>query len=70
MTSYSRQALLVGLTVTVVVVIAELFGLLEAAERETIDARFTHARWRADPMSDEIRFVDIDDGALESVGRW
>ncbi|MHC4304944.1 MAG: CHASE2 domain-containing protein [Planctomycetota bacterium] len=70
MTSYSRQAILVGLTVTVVVVIAELVGLFEAVERETIDLRFGHARWRDDPMSDEIRFVDIDDGALESIGRW
>jgi hypothetical protein len=69
-TSYSRQAIVVGLTVTVAVVVAELLGLLAAAERETIDLRFAHARWRDDPMSDEIRFVDIDDGALESIGRW
>ena len=70
MTSYSRQAILVGLTVTFAVFLAVLFGLFEAVERETIDLRFGYARWRDDPMSDEIRFVDIDDGALESIGRW
>ncbi|MHC4318843.1 MAG: CHASE2 domain-containing protein [Planctomycetota bacterium] len=70
MTSYSRQAIFVGLTITFAVFLAELFGLFEAVERETIDLRFAHARWRDDPMSDEIRFVDIDDGALESIGRW
>ena len=33
MTSYSRQAIFVGLTITFAVVLAELFGLLEAVER-------------------------------------
>lgn len=70
MTSYSRQALLLGLTVTIIVVIGEWLGFFLTLERETMDTRFTHARWRDEPMSDEIRFVDIDDGAIESIGRW
>ena len=70
MTSYSRQALLLGFTVTLAVVIAELLGVFVPLERQTMDTRFTHARWRDEPMSDEIRFVDIDDGAIESIGRW
>ncbi|MHC4427050.1 MAG: CHASE2 domain-containing protein, partial [Planctomycetota bacterium] len=70
MTSSSRPVVILGLILTLVVVGAALLGLLDALERETIDFRFTHIRWRDDPMSDEIRFVDIDDGALDSVGRW
>ena len=70
MTSYARQAIILGLTVTLLVVGIELLGVFDALERETIDLRFAHARWRDEPLSDQIRFVDIDDGALRSVGRW
>ena len=70
MTSYARQSVLLGLTITVLVVAVELLGGFRTLQRETIDFRFTHARWRDEPLSDQIRFVDIDDGALESVGRW
>jgi class 3 adenylate cyclase len=69
-TNYARQSIILGLTVTLLVVGIELFGALDTLERETIDVRFAHARWRAEPMSDQIRFVDIDDGALESIGGW
>ncbi|MCZ6445687.1 MAG: adenylate/guanylate cyclase domain-containing protein [Planctomycetota bacterium] len=70
MTSHARQAIILGLTVTFLVVVIELLGAFDALEREAIDLRFAHARWRSEPLSDQIRFVDIDDGALESVGRW
>ena len=70
MTSYARQAIILGLTITLLVVGIELLGVFDALERETIDLRFAHARWRDEPLSDQIRFVDIDDGALRSVGRW
>lgn len=70
MTSYARQAIILGLTVTLLVVGIELLGVFDALERETIDLRFAQARWREEPLSDQIRFVDIDDGALNSVGRW
>ena len=70
MTSYARQAIILGLTVTLLVVGIELLGALGALERETIGLRFAHARWRNETMYDQIRFGDIDDGALDSVGRW
>ncbi|MEE8154404.1 MAG: CHASE2 domain-containing protein [Phycisphaerales bacterium] len=70
MTSYARQAIILGLTVTLLVVGVELLGAFSALERETIGLRFAYARWRDEPLSAQIRFVDIDDGALDSVGRW
>src|SRR5436190_2928728 len=47
-----------------------LAGWFDRLERNTIDLRFRYARWREAPMSDQIRHVDIDDGAIDSVGRW
>lgn len=45
-------------------------GALDWFEGKTVDARFTHARVRAVEMSARIAHVDIDDGAIASVGRW
>lgn len=70
MTSHARQAIILGLTVTLLVVGIELLGAFKALERDTIGLRFAYARWRSEPLDNQIRFVDIDDGALYSVGRW
>lgn len=45
-------------------------GLLDWFEGKTVDARFEHARLREVEMSARIAHVDIDDGAIASVGRW
>jgi len=68
-----------GLAVTVVVALLSALGVLDNFERQTIDVRYKsydlgplrlRARLRDTPMSDLIRHVDIDDGAIENVGRW
>ena len=70
MTSYARQAIILGVIITLLVVGIELLGAFDALERETISLRFAHARWRDEPLDNKIRFVDIDDGALDAHGRW
>src|SRR5690606_22420236 len=35
-----------------------------------LDARFRHAQPATRDFSDDIRLIEIDDGAIESVGRW
>lgn len=70
LTTHPTQVAAIGLAATVVVALMTSFGLFSRLERVTIDYRFQHARMRSTPMSDRIRHVDIDDGALEKVGRW
>jgi class 3 adenylate cyclase len=69
-TTHTRQVILVGFAVTLLVLMLEVLGVLRGPEWETVDERFARARWRLEPMSDRIHHVDIDDGALDSVGRW
>ena len=42
----------------------------EALERQTIDWRFAKAPRPPQPLDRRIRFVDIDDGAIDSIGHW
>lgn len=46
------------------------FGAFAPLERYTLDARFAYAQPASRALSDDIRLVEIDDGAIESVGRW
>ncbi len=70
LTTHPTQVAAIGLAATVVVAALTSLGVFNRLERVTIDYRFQHARMRSTPMSDRIRHVDIDDGALNSVGRW
>src|SRR5262249_13580254 len=45
-------------------------GFFDDLERQSIDLRSKYAWWTPRPMSSEICHVDIDDGAVQSVGRW
>lgn len=45
-------------------------GALDWFEGKTVDARFSSARLAPVEMSTDIAHVDIDDGAIASVGRW
>lgn len=42
----------------------------ESLERRSIDWRFAHAPRPERPLDDRIRFVEIDDSAIDSIGRW
>ena len=63
MTPIQKNAALVGIVTAVVMTGAAVFGAFERSERLAVDLRFRHARTTAEPMSDEIVHVDIDDGA-------
>ncbi len=64
----NRRASAVGLMATVVVVALYAGGALDWLELKTLDQRFCHAN--AMPEHPDIVLVDIDDGSLETVGRW
>jgi len=68
--TYNRPAVMVGLAVTLAMLAAQYLGWLEPLERQSLDLRTTYAWIRPRPMSDQICHVDIDDGAIQSVGRW
>lgn len=68
--SHARYVFALGAAITAAVVGLHTFGALDGWERLTWDLRFKHARLRPTPMADAIRHVDIDDGAINTVGRW
>lgn len=65
-----RWAAAAGLSLAALAAAADLLGLFRALERQSIDWRFAHAPRHDEPLSGEIRFVDVDDGAIEFGGPW
>ncbi len=49
---------------------ASSLGLFAPLERASLDARFRHAQPHTRDLTDQIRLIEIDDGAIETVGRW
>ena len=64
----SILAMIVGVTTTTLVIVAQAAGLLDWLELRTLDYRFRYAN--AIVQDPDIVCIDIDDGALELVGRW
>ncbi len=67
---FSWIAFVVGFTATIIVAVLAWFGVLEGSEFESIDWRYQHARAVAEPLSDQIALVVIDDSSLDTFGRW
>ncbi|MBX3352439.1 MAG: adenylate/guanylate cyclase domain-containing protein [Phycisphaeraceae bacterium] len=65
-----RRVLLPGLLGALLLALLAHLGVFDPFERRSIDARFRLAQPHTVALSDQIRLVDIDDGAIESVGRW
>lgn len=63
-------ALVVGLTAGAVVGLADALGVFDSLELRSVDWRYAQGRKAAEPMSDEVRLVGIDDASLDSIGRW
>lgn len=61
---------MLGVCVTLVVLTIDRLGGLLPWERQSIDWRFRDAPRPPRPMSDQIVHVDIDDGAIDQIGRW
>jgi class 3 adenylate cyclase len=66
---HTRAVAIAGLTLAIACAAADAGGLFERAERRSLDWRFEVAP-RDEPLSDAIRFVDLDDAALDFGGRW
>ncbi len=66
----SRTILLTGLLIALVCALGSASGLFAPLERAALDARFRLAQPHTRELSDQIRLIEIDDGAIETVGRW
>jgi class 3 adenylate cyclase len=63
-------AVWLGGAVTLAAAGAERLGAFTAWERRSIDFRYVTAPRARSPMTSEIAHVDIDQSAVQSVGRW
>jgi class 3 adenylate cyclase len=61
---------IVGLAMTLAVAGVDLAGGFTSWERSSIDLRFSAAPRPFRPMTGQIAHVDVDDGAIDRVGRW
>jgi class 3 adenylate cyclase/CHASE2 domain-containing sensor protein len=59
-----------GITLTLLVLLADHFGLLHSLDDWAYDRRVRDCQWAAPPPSDQIVHLDVDDRALEVIGRW
>ncbi|MDH3584669.1 MAG: CHASE2 domain-containing protein, partial [Phycisphaerae bacterium] len=65
-----RQTLLVALTLTLLVVMAENVGWLVDLENALYDQRARVFRVFTPPPTEQLIHLDIDDRSLEVIGRW
>ena len=70
MKRFSWIAFAVGFSATVIVALLAWLGVLNNWECDSIDWRYQHARSVAEPLSDQIALVVIDDSSLDIFGRW
>ncbi len=70
MKRFSWVAFAVGFSATIIVSLLAWLGVLNNWEFDSIDWRYKHARSVAEPLSDQIALVIIDDSSLNVFGRW
>ena len=70
MKSPTRIVLFAGLSATLLVIVVGMAGLLDGFEWWSQDQRFRYARRTAQPLSEGVALVAIDDRALDTIGRW
>lgn len=70
MKRFSWIAFAVGFSATIIVALLAWLGVLNNWEFDSIDWRYQHARSIAEPLSDQIALVVIDDSSLDTFGRW
>ncbi len=66
----SSRVIGVGVCITLIVVLLQALGVLRGWEYRSIDFRYRNVPRHAQPMTDEIVHIDIDDGAIYEIGRW
>lgn len=59
-----------GLLLALLLAALDALGLFRGPERRSVDLRAAAMPRPARPMTDRIAHVDIDDGALDRIGRW
>ncbi|MGA2232699.1 MAG: protein kinase, partial [Tepidisphaeraceae bacterium] len=64
------RTLVLGTLLTLAVILADMVGLTSGLERAMYDFRARHFQFFAPPPTDKLVHVDIDDAALEEIGRW
>ncbi len=67
---YSGRVQQVGFIVLFVVVLLDALGMFGPLDARTRDLQQQYVPRPATPMSPDIVHVDIDDGALQRIGRW
>jgi CHASE2 domain-containing sensor protein len=74
MTSHDRRLFVrsaaIGVFVTLVVVVADQIGLLNSLEDWLYDHRAAICQFTTPPPTTKLLHLDIDDAAIESIGRW
>jgi CHASE2 domain-containing sensor protein len=74
MTSHDRRLFVrsaaIGVFVTLLVVIADEVGLLNSLEDWLYDHRAAICQFTTPPPTTKIVHLDIDDAALDAIGRW
>ena len=68
--SLFRLTALIGAALTLTVVALDLAGALGTLERSLYDQRAAHFQYSQPEPTDRIVHVDIDDGAINALGRW
>jgi class 3 adenylate cyclase/CHASE2 domain-containing sensor protein len=74
MTRLERKLLLIngllGTGLTLLVLLLDWGGQLQALERWFYDRRALYCQFFAKPPTDRLVFLDIDDPAINTIGRW
>src|SRR3954465_4288466 len=66
----ANTALLAGLLLTLAAVVLDATGFLTPVERFLLDERMKRCQFFMPPPTDRLVHLDIDDGAIETIGLW
>src|SRR5882757_4621611 len=66
----AMRALLIGLLITVLAIALDAAGKLQSLDWYFYDVRVRLCQFFRKLPTDRLVHVDIDDGALETIGRW
>lgn len=65
-----KRTILLGACLTLLVQLLSIVGALDPLERYLYDIRARHGQRFAPPPTDRIFHLDIDDAALQEIGKW
>src|SRR4051794_37532910 len=68
--SYAVRSCALGVALTLAVAAADHLGGVRALEMGLYDRRATYFQHFTPPPTDRLVHLDIDDAALETIGRW